>query len=261
MDKPFQTAELAGTLAALRRSRGATQEEMARALGVTNQAVSKWEAGACFPDTALLPRIADYFGVSLDRLFGREEDAPGDSFREAAARLRRLFKGRGREGAFFLAVRLSRILHEEVLACAGLRRWEPADADIPEGLPPWGYSACAEPEGAAILKGEAAFFSCRRDEKPLLPAEQREIHALLAPLSDPSVLAALFGLYELTAADPSLFIPAQAVAGRCGLPLPEAERALRQLPVRLAGGEGPARYRLDGPYEVLPPLLRLLAVR
>ncbi|HJD22655.1 MAG TPA: helix-turn-helix domain-containing protein [Firmicutes bacterium] len=261
MDKPFQPADLAGTLAALRRSRGATQEEMARALGVTNQAVSKWEAGACFPDTALLPRIADYFGVSLDRLFGREEDPPEGSFREAAARLRRLFKGRGREGAFFLAVRLSRILHEEVLASAGLRRWEPADADAPEGLPPWGYSACAEPEGAAILKGESAFFSCRRGEKPLLPAEQREIHALLAPLADPSVLAALFRLYELTAADPSRFVPAQAVAGRCGLPLPEAERALRQLPVRLAGGEGAARYRLDGPYEALPPLLRLLAVR
>jgi len=54
----------------LRKSKGVTQEELANFLGVSAQAVSKWECGGT-PDTELLPRIADYFGVSIDSLFGR----------------------------------------------------------------------------------------------------------------------------------------------------------------------------------------------
>lgn len=58
----------------LRRRDGRTQETLAEALGVTAQAVSRWEAGGSYPDMNLLPSIANYFGVSLDELFGYDND-------------------------------------------------------------------------------------------------------------------------------------------------------------------------------------------
>lgn len=54
-----------------RKKLGLTQEALAQKLDVTNQAVSKWESGQCCPDIALLPRIADVFGITMDELFGR----------------------------------------------------------------------------------------------------------------------------------------------------------------------------------------------
>lgn len=54
-----------------RRKLNITQEELARKLGVSNQAVSKWESDQCYPDIMLLPQLADIFSVSLDELFGR----------------------------------------------------------------------------------------------------------------------------------------------------------------------------------------------
>jgi len=54
----------------LRKLHNLTQDEVAQKLGVTNQAVSKWESGACCPDIALLPEIASLFDVSIDTLFG-----------------------------------------------------------------------------------------------------------------------------------------------------------------------------------------------
>ena len=63
---------LGNKIAELRKEKGMTQEALANALGVSNQAVSKWEANQSCPDIQLLPQIADFFGVSLDSLFGRE---------------------------------------------------------------------------------------------------------------------------------------------------------------------------------------------
>lgn len=56
----------------LRKQSGITQEQLADKLGVTAQAVSKWENGS-YPDGDLLPKIADIFDVSIDNLYGRGE--------------------------------------------------------------------------------------------------------------------------------------------------------------------------------------------
>lgn len=53
-----------------RKQASMTQEQLAAQLGVSNQAVSKWELEQCYPDITLLPKIADLFSISLDDLFG-----------------------------------------------------------------------------------------------------------------------------------------------------------------------------------------------
>jgi len=53
-----------------RKEKGMTQEELARKLGLTFQAVSKWENAQTMPDLALLPKLAQILEVSIDRLLG-----------------------------------------------------------------------------------------------------------------------------------------------------------------------------------------------
>lgn len=63
---------LGNTIGAYRRKKGLTQEQLAKLLDVTNQAVSKWETDQCCPDVQLLPKLADVLEISLDVLFGRD---------------------------------------------------------------------------------------------------------------------------------------------------------------------------------------------
>ena len=70
-------------IARYRKELGLTQEALANRLGVTNQAVSKWEGDVCCPDIQLLPELADALGLSLDALFGRETPEPQKEERPA----------------------------------------------------------------------------------------------------------------------------------------------------------------------------------
>jgi len=64
--------KIAANIARLRREHGMTQEALAEVIGVSAQTISKWETSTTYPDIALLPVLADIFGVTIDALYGRE---------------------------------------------------------------------------------------------------------------------------------------------------------------------------------------------
>lgn len=67
---------IGSVIASNRKRLNITQDALAQKLGVTNQAVSKWELDQACPDIQLLPILADIFGITMDELFGREN--PGN---------------------------------------------------------------------------------------------------------------------------------------------------------------------------------------
>lgn len=77
--------ELAGNIYRLRAERGMSQEELAAALGVSRQSVSKWETGAATPELDKVAALAALFGVTMDELVlgeartAQETDSEGES--------------------------------------------------------------------------------------------------------------------------------------------------------------------------------------
>lgn len=59
----------------LRQNKGLTQEQLGNILGITGQAVSKWENGSALPDLPVLPTLAEYFGITIDELMGYKLNA------------------------------------------------------------------------------------------------------------------------------------------------------------------------------------------
>lgn len=62
-------------IAAHRKELGLTQDRLAELLGITPQAVSKWENNQSCPDIAILPRLAEIFGITVDELLGMKPSA------------------------------------------------------------------------------------------------------------------------------------------------------------------------------------------
>lgn len=63
------TLSIGNKIKTLRKQRGITQEQLAESIGISFQAVSKWENSIALPDITLAPALASYFGVTMDELF------------------------------------------------------------------------------------------------------------------------------------------------------------------------------------------------
>lgn len=73
----------------VRKSRGMIQDELAEALGVSRQAVAKWESGQSYPDIANLIALSDIFRTTVDRLV-RDEDCGTSAVRAVSTDIERL---------------------------------------------------------------------------------------------------------------------------------------------------------------------------
>ena len=129
----MNATEIGLRIANLRKMRGIKQEELANYVGVTAQAVSKWENGGT-PDVELLPKIADYFNVTIDYFFDRAvmdhallEELIDNRIREAPPQLRM-------KEAFDLCWIIERALFKNKLPSLELQFF---DEEFPKGKSLW----------------------------------------------------------------------------------------------------------------------------
>lgn len=88
----------------LRREKNLTQEEFAEIIGVSAQAISRWENDTCYPDIELLPVIAGFFNISVDKLICADsfyEQKKTDEYKE-------LFKKAISRGKVYECIDISR---------------------------------------------------------------------------------------------------------------------------------------------------------
>lgn len=87
---------------ALRLANSMTQEQLANKLGVSPQAVSKWESGTNMPDIQVLPDLAIIFGVSIDELFAMTDESRMERIENQLENLRFLSSEEFRQSEQFL---------------------------------------------------------------------------------------------------------------------------------------------------------------
>ncbi len=248
-------------IAKFRKAQGLTQEDLAKSVGVSSQAVSRWECGGA-PDVTLLPAIADRLGVTIDALFGREGGERVD-VEQAVGRWLRSFPEEERMG------RLCRVVWSS-LSC-----FYPLDIEMPK----MNYiSSCwagleekrqimytqIRSRGGALLDVHAedlSFVTLWPEPKEGYAAYLDSIEnfrGLFALLAKPGCLELL---EELSRRKPQYFIPI-VVARRLDMPLETVTELLDELEKRkvlwstkmeLEDGEVKA-YQLIEPINLVPLL-------
>lgn len=84
---------IANSIKTLRKKNGVSQEKLAEYVGVSFQAVSKWENGTTMPDIMLLPEISRFFGITVDELLQVEAVNNDKQYREYYEKAQKYFAG------------------------------------------------------------------------------------------------------------------------------------------------------------------------
>lgn len=249
-------------IAYLRHQKNMTQEDLAKELGVTNQAVSKWESSQCCPDIQLLPKLAKLFDVSIDELMGYKMP---DTFENIYLKIRSLFKIYPKETAFHNAYRLAVLLHEA--ACSrGYKGYIPWDIDqnqgIDELLRTCGFSACSEPEGITVYTANGVFIADGTSYQSPSPSQILDLYQSLERLTDRTVLTVMYAIYEMTVHDFDVYVSLEEITAKTGLQTMDVKNALGIIPVTINDTKSEnLSYRIHGSYMHIPSLLLLLSQR
>lgn len=122
------------SLKRIRKERGITQEQLADKVGVSPQAVSKWELSS-YPDPQLLPAIADFLGVTIDELFGRAPEKEMSVHERAMLELYDM--PQNNDGAKKRLEYTYQLVRAAVMGCCGCNEF----GDIPDNVRASEYSS------------------------------------------------------------------------------------------------------------------------
>lgn len=240
-------------IAFLRKQKGLTQEELANMLGVTNQAVSKWESAQCCPDIQTLPELAKILEVSTDELLGCQT---ADGLGSICLKIKTYFTALPEKAAFENAYRIAALLHEAT-ATDGYKNhvpWKEKDYST-EDVASWGLSICSESDGSTARKGNSIFFSLGTGFAAPNHIQLRELMLAMELFNDLNLLKILYTLYGLTISDFDLYVTVEEIATEACLEIGEVEKILKKLPLTVREEGGTFRYRLEGSACHIPLLL------
>ena len=252
----MNTIKLHEQISFLRKQKGLTQEQLANALGVTNQSVSKWESGQCCPDIQLLSSIAELFEVSVDELLGCNcSKGLGD----ICLNLKDYFTSLPEKESFENAYRLAALLHE-IAVTDGYKKfipWQEKNYST-DNISSWGLSVCSEPEGSTGRMADSVFFSLGKAFQTPNVSELYELSLAMERFSELRVLKTMYALYELTIKDFDLYVSLEDISSKAQLPAEETKQALEKFPLTVKEVNGELLYRLDGSFCHMPALLAFL---
>lgn len=179
--------KLAENLQLLRKQKGRTQEELAEIFGVSSQSVSKWELGINCPDITLLPKIADYYRVSIDELLGYK---PMSSINSIYIDVKSLIESS--ENKIDDAYKISR------LAVALIYEKERKQAErLLVGKRDYSLAYGQEKKGLTICSDESVFISSFVDLRDYDITTIRKVAYYLNKISDLNTLKVIFALFNL----------------------------------------------------------------
>lgn len=99
----------------LRKERHMTQEQLSDLVGVSFQAVSKWENGIALPDITLVPRLAQIFGVTTDELFAYNQKEIRDEIEQCVRDARKYIENDHKKGREILERALQKYPDNDIL--------------------------------------------------------------------------------------------------------------------------------------------------
>ncbi len=197
-------------IAKYRKKKGYTQEHLGELLGVSNQAVSKWELAVSMPDIMLLPRLADALGITLDELYGiekatdkRNEMVRADDFPiEANRKLIEYFR-------------------------------EQSGQDFNRLEDPWALVCVSELSGVAYISNNISFID--KDYKS--PSSERffnmdEVASAMKMLSDSKIRAVLAYMYRESFAENKPYCKGfliSKISSECGLTKDEVLEVMEKM--------------------------------
>ena len=252
-------------IAFLRKQKGLTQEDLARALGVTNQAVSKWESAQCCPDIQLLPDIARLFEVSVDELLGY---TPASASEDIMLILRKKIESLPKGDDFDFAFRMAAALHviifsKEMIAEPNSNMgWDTDDAIEHAGDSEWGYSCCNIPEFTTMMRSGAVFFSNNKSLNLVNPDVNR-IVSIIKPFSHKKNLKIAVALYQLTVHSEDAYATVAQICDKSGVAAERVKDCLEgEFAPFIQEKEGTEReYRFDWMYMSILPILSLIDLK